>query len=173
MRRAPIVIATTVAGLAGVLAFHTSPPPLTIGSALLSPKTSKAVSSAPPSNTSTTTTGPGTGSGSGSSTTTPPKTTTSTPSGVRNATGGLVNYNYGEMSVEVTVSGTKITNVQIATLSDGGNFRSVSIDQQAIPILESEVISAQNANIQGVSGATYTSEGFITSLQSALSSLGL
>jgi uncharacterized protein with FMN-binding domain len=66
------------------------------------------------------------------------------------------------------VSGNKILNVGIASIDDGGNPRSESIDQQAIPILEQEVMQAQSANIQGVSGASYTSAGFTQSLQSAL-----
>ena len=84
-----------------------------------------------------------------------------------------VNYNYGILSVSVTVSGKKITKVGIASLDDGGNFRSQSIDQQSIPILEQQALQAQSANIQGVSGASYTSAGFEQSLQSALSKLGL
>jgi uncharacterized protein with FMN-binding domain len=75
------------------------------------------------------------------------------------------------LSVSVTVSGTKITNVGIASLDDGGNPRSQSIDQQAIPLLKQQAIQAQSANIQGVSGASYTSAGFQQSLQSALSKL--
>ena len=73
----------------------------------------------------------------------------------------------------MTVSGKKITQVGIASLNDGGNFRSQSIDQQSIPILEQQAIQVQNANIQGVSGASYTSAGFAQSLQSALTKLGL
>jgi uncharacterized protein with FMN-binding domain len=75
------------------------------------------------------------------------------------------------MSVKVTVSGSKIRNVGVASIDDGGNPRSESIDQQAIPILEQEVMQAQSASIQGVSGASYTSAGFTQSLQSALHSL--
>jgi uncharacterized protein with FMN-binding domain len=63
--------------------------------------------------------------------------------------------------------------VQIASLDDGGNFRSESIDQQSIPILEQEALQAQSANIQSVSGASYTSAGFEQSLQSALTELGI
>lgn len=77
------------------------------------------------------------------------------------------------MSVKVTASGSNVTNVSVASLQDGGNFRSVSIDQQAIPILEQEALQAKSANIQSVSGATYTSAGFTQSLQSALKKLGL
>ena len=61
----------------------------------------------------------------------------------------------------------------IASLDDGGNFRSQSIDQQSIPTLEQEAMQAQSANIQGVSGASYTSAGFEQSLQAALRKLGL
>jgi uncharacterized protein with FMN-binding domain len=50
--------------------------------------------------------------------------------------------------------------------------RSQSIDQQAIPLLEQEAMQAQSANIQGVSGASYTSAGFEQSLQAALHTLG-
>ena len=79
-----------------------------------------------------------------------------------------VNYYYGVISVKVTVSGGKIVKIGIASLNDGGNPRSQYIDQQAIPILEQEVMKAQSATIQGVSGASYTTAGFNQSLQSAL-----
>jgi uncharacterized protein with FMN-binding domain len=49
----------------------------------------------------------------------------------------------------------------------------VQIDQYAVPILEQEAMQAQSGNIQAVSGATYTSQGFLQSLQSALSQLGI
>jgi uncharacterized protein with FMN-binding domain len=84
-----------------------------------------------------------------------------------------VNYQFGILSVKVDVTGTKITKVTIGSLNDGGNPRSVSIDQQAIPMLEQQALTAQSANIQGVSGASYTSAGFKMSLQSALKQLGL
>lgn len=83
-----------------------------------------------------------------------------------------MNYYYGVISVRVTVSGSQVTHVTIASLSDDGNFRSVSIDDAAIPVLEEETLKAQSANIQSVSGATYTSAGFAQSLQSALRKLG-
>jgi uncharacterized protein with FMN-binding domain len=93
--------------------------------------------------------------------------------GTRTAVGPAVNYNYGVLSVTVTVSGSRITRVGIASLDDGGNPRSHFIDQQAIPILEQEALRAQSGNIQGVSGASYTSAGFAQSLQAALQQLGV
>ncbi|MGN6503293.1 MAG: FMN-binding protein, partial [Pseudolysinimonas sp.] len=51
--------------------------------------------------------------------------------------------------------------------------RSVQISNRAAPILHDEVLSAQSANVQMVGGATYTSEGYLMSLQSALDQAGL
>ena len=164
MRRAPIVITATVAGLVGVLAFHTTPARLSAG-------TVPGVSGTPaPAGSGGSPQGQGT-SGSGS----PPPSSPAAraqPGGTRTATGPAVNYNYGVLSVSVTVSGSKITKVGIASIDDGGMQRSQLIDQQAIPILEQEAMQAQSASIQGVSGASYTSAGFQQSLQAALQTLG-
>ncbi|HVA08382.1 MAG TPA: FMN-binding protein [Acidimicrobiales bacterium] len=75
--------------------------------------------------------------------------------------------------MSVTATGNRITNVALASLNDNGNSRSQAIDQQSIPTLENEAMQAQSANIQSVSGASYTSAGFKQSLQSAISQLGL
>lgn len=75
------------------------------------------------------------------------------------------------LDVQVTVSGGKITSVTVPRIDDGGNQRSQQIDQYSIPILEQEVMQAHSANVQSVSGASYTSAGFIQSLQNALSKL--
>ena len=103
----------------------------------------------------------------------PTTTTTAVPSAARSATGAAANYSYGILSVKVSVSGTNITNISIASIDDGGNPRSAYIDQASLPLLEQQALSAQSANIQGVSGASYTTAGFEQSLQSALSKLGL
>jgi uncharacterized protein with FMN-binding domain len=160
VKRAPVVVIATIAGLAGVLSFHTKPATLSLGKAV-GPETS-----ASPTTSAPTTTGPGS---LGSSGTTSPSTS---PAATRTATGAAINYNYGVLSVEATVSEAKLTNVTIASIDEGGNFRSQSIDQQAVPLLEQEALQAQSANIQSVSGASYTSAGFEQSLQSALTQLG-
>ena len=166
MKRAPIVISATVAGLAGVLAFHTTPAKLQLGA--LPSAGGQPVGSARPAAAS----GHPAPSASRTTRSTPAKHTSGSGSGAtRSATGTAVDYSYGVMSVKVTVSGSKILTVGIASIDDGGNPRSESIDQQAIPVLEQEALQAQSANIQGVSGASYTSEGFTQSLQSALHSL--
>ena len=174
MRRAVLVIGATVAGLVAVLSFHTSPSKLTLGT--LPPGSASRSTTTTPAGASPPTTGPPpptpTTAPAGQVPTTAAPTTT-VPATTRSATGPSVNFDYGTISVAVTVSGAKLTNVSIAALDDGGSSRSQSIDQQSIPILEQQALQAQSANIQGVSGASYTSSGFQQSLQAALSQLGV
>ena len=173
MKRAQIVIAGTVVGLAGLLSFNSTAVNLSLSS--LSPAT------VPPRSTTTTaptttTTAPHSSGSTPPPTTTrtvPTTTTTAAPAAARSATGGSSNYSYGILSVKVSVSGSKITNISIASIDDGGNPRSQYIDQYSLPLLEQQALNAQSANIQGVSGASYTTAGFEQSLQSALSKLGL
>jgi uncharacterized protein with FMN-binding domain len=74
------------------------------------------------------------------------------------------------LDVKVTVSGTRITDVSVPTLQVA-EFTSQQISEQAIPLLTSEVLTAQSASINGVSGATFTSEAYAQSLQAALDAL--
>jgi uncharacterized protein with FMN-binding domain len=172
MKRAQIVIAGTVVGLAGLLSFNSTAVNLSLGSLSAATAPPRSTTTTP---TTTTTTVPHS-SGSTPPTTTrvvPATTTTAVPAAARSATGTSSNYSYGILSVKVSVSGTTITNISIASINDGGNPRSQYIDQSSIPLLEQQALTAQSANIQGVSGASYTSAGFEQSLQSALSKLGL
>jgi len=170
MRRPAIVIVATAVGLIGLLSFHTAPAHL--GLAAQSGTSSATVATS--TTTTTTTAAPpptgGTTPGTSPATTAVPTTTVPT---TRTATGASVNYSWGVLAVSVTASGNKITKVGIASIDDGGNPRSQSIDQQSIPMLEQQALQAQSANIQGVSGASYTSAGFQESLQSALSKLNI
>jgi len=72
------------------------------------------------------------------------------------------------VQVQITVSNGKITNAN-GTLPQGGD----SIAQNALPQLNQEALTAQSANIQAVSGATYTSQGYTGSLQQAVNEAGL
>jgi uncharacterized protein with FMN-binding domain len=164
VKKAPLVISATAVGFAAVMAFH--PKGTALSPSALTSTGTKSASVGSSSTSSSTVPSSGT-----TSTTVPPVSTTT--AGSRTVTGASVNYQYGILSVSITVSGHRITKVGIASLNDGGSFRSQSIDQQSIPILEQEALAAQSANIQGVSGASYTSEGFVQSLQSALSKAGL
>jgi len=75
---------------------------------------------------------------------------------------------YGIVQVQLTLSGGRITDVQAARLPSGG--RSSAISSYAAPLLRKEVLDAQSAHIDTVSGASYTSEAYARSVQSALDS---
>lgn len=74
---------------------------------------------------------------------------------------------WGSVQVQVTISGGKITNVEFLQFPQERR-RSQAINSQVTPILQSEAIQAQSANVNIISGATLTSESFQQSLQSAL-----
>jgi uncharacterized protein with FMN-binding domain len=117
--------------------------------------------------------GPGTGTtsstGSGAS-----GSTSGTASGAKSGTftGGVAQTMWGPVQVRITVSGGKVTDAQ-AVVVPSGNMRDVSINQYAVPILNQEAVQASSAQIDAVSGATVTSGGYISSLQSALDAAGL
>lgn len=81
--------------------------------------------------------------------------------------GPTVNTRYGPVQVQLRVEGGRIT-AATALKAPSGNARSDSITQYAVPKLSKEVLAAQSAKIDAVSGATYTSQGYISSLQSAV-----
>jgi uncharacterized protein with FMN-binding domain len=90
----------------------------------------------------------------------------------RTFTGAVDNTQYGPMQVAITVSGKTITKVTVVQETNAGGPSS-SIDAMAIPKLTSEALAAQSARIDAVSGASYTSAGYIQSLQSAIDQAGL
>ncbi|AOT56357.1 FMN-binding protein [Weissella soli] len=83
--------------------------------------------------------------------------------------GSSVSTQWGNVQVKVTISGGKITDVtMVHSTSEDGEGRSQAIDNQAEPVYISETKKAQSADIQAISGATVTYEGYTQSLQSAL-----
>lgn len=82
-------------------------------------------------------------------------------------TGNVADAFYGNVQVQATVSGGKITDVAFLQYP-GDRSTSVRINSQAMPMLKQEAIQAQSAQVDGVSGATDTSKAFIESLSSAL-----
>ena len=82
-------------------------------------------------------------------------------------TGQAVDIPFGTVQVKVTMQNGKITDIQALQLPRGGHSGQVS--SYAAPQLRSEALQAQSANIDTISGATYTSQGYAQSLQSALS----
>jgi uncharacterized protein with FMN-binding domain len=142
MRRAPIVLTATVAGLALVLGVHprsqlkTVPPAATV--------TAPPVAGQEPATASQTVVGSDETINDGAT--------------------------FGDLQVRVTASGGRITSVGMAKLNISGP-QSQQITDNVIPQLEQETLAAQSANIQGVSGATYTSQAYQASLQAALDRL--
>ena len=81
--------------------------------------------------------------------------------------GAAVDTQYGPVQVRVTISGGRITDVSTPVFpQESGHDR--RINAAAIPQLQSEALAAQGSAIDSVSGATYTTQGFVGSLQSAL-----
>ena len=74
---------------------------------------------------------------------------------------------FGPMQAEIIVAGTRITNVKLLQETDMGG-RSAEISNYAAPILRQEVLKAQSANVDTVGGATYSSQGYLASVQSAI-----
>lgn len=87
-------------------------------------------------------------------------------------TGDEANTQYGPVQVSVTVTGGKITAATAVKTPDSGP-QSEQIAADSVPKLNQAAVTAQSAKIDTVSGATYTSEGYRKSLQSALDKAGL
>ena len=82
-------------------------------------------------------------------------------------TGNVFSNRYGDVQVAVVLNGTRIVNVNALQMPHDRS-RSADISSQAAPLLHDEVIQAQSAQIDTIGGATYTSESYAQSLQSAL-----
>ncbi len=97
---------------------------------------------------------------------TPPPTQTGYKDG--QYTGTTASTVYGDVQVQVTISGGKITDIEVPTYPTGAGH-TIQLSDSSLPVLKSEAIATQSANVNVVSGATQTSQGFMQSLASALS----
>ena len=111
---------------------------------------------------------PSKNSGATAATTAPATASTKNVNGM--FTGPSVNVNYGNVQVKITVVDGRITDAVAVKAPSGKNDRYTNM---AVPVLKAQTLAAQSANIQGVSGASYTSYGWYTSLQGALAQAGL
>lgn len=144
-----LVAGGTVAGLVAVLSYHTETlPAAALGSSPAGPSSPSATA----------------GNANGA------KAASSAATGTSTAAGPNEQFGYGELTVEATVRDGRITKVTVPSLQTA-DPTSQQISEQAIPMLTSEVLSAQGLNINAVSGATYTSEAYAQSLQAALDKL--
>lgn len=86
--------------------------------------------------------------------------------------GDRVSTKWGPLQVRITVAGRKVTAVDVPVYPSD-NDHDLEVNHRALPILVKETLKAQDAKVDMVSGATYTSKGYRTSLQSALDEAGL
>jgi uncharacterized protein with FMN-binding domain len=165
MKRVVLSIAGTVIGLVALLDFKTHGHPIAgaLPAAGLPGASSSTSVSAPQSTGTSAPPQPGGASSSAKST---------AAAATKTLTGSAVETQYGIVQVQVTVSGSRITNVRFLQLT-AYDQRSADINGQAAPILLQETLSAQSSQIDTVSGASYTSDGYVQSLQSALDQVGL
>ncbi len=160
MKRVVLSLIGTVAGLVALLSFKTTGSPVTSG-----PLPEAALPNQPgataPSRDATGGSG-ATGAAAGGA------------ANGKNAkvVGDAVQTRYGVVQVQLTRSGSRIAAVSFVQLTSF-DPRSAQINAQAGPILLDETLAAQSSNIDTVSGATFTSEGYLQSLQSALDKAGL
>ncbi|MEV7868680.1 FMN-binding protein [Streptomyces sp. NPDC088124] len=110
--------------------------------------------------------GSGTGAGSGSDA--PP----AAPAAPKTVLGSAVDTQYGPVQVRITVADGKVTASE-AVRAPSSDARSKSVTADSVPKLNQAAVTAQSAQIDAVSGASYTSEGYRESLQSALDQAGL
>ncbi|MET9613861.1 FMN-binding protein [Kitasatospora indigofera] len=157
MRRAVVASSATVAGIVLLLS--------------LKPHEAATTPAALGSGTGTGSSGTGssgTGAGTDAGAASPSAGTGGAASGsVRTVTGSAANTRFGPVQVKVTLDGTKITKVE-AVEYPTHDRRDQEINSYAVPLLNQEALDAQSADIDVVSGATFTSQGYTTSLQSAL-----
>jgi uncharacterized protein with FMN-binding domain len=162
VRKIVIALAGTVSGLIMLFSYHTS----LAGAGALTAPASTGVS---------TTTSPSTGSSSGSSSSgssSSGSSSSGSSSGSTTVTGDTAQTRWGPVQVQITVSGGTITDVT-AVQYPNGNGRDQQINSYALPVLAKEVVAAQSADIDHVSGATVTSDGYVQSLQSAIDQANL
>jgi uncharacterized protein with FMN-binding domain len=185
MRRIVTVLLSTLSAVVLLFSYHTSTdsgsPSVVAGSAGGSAPASTAEGSTIPTPSATPSapsgSGPGDGGagddGGGGAAATPTPTATASPSptaqssATKTYTGDAVDTRWGPVQVQITVTGGKVTAAQ-AVQYPNGNGRDAEINSYALPVLSQEAVQKQSAQIDTVSGATVTSDGYVQSLQSAL-----
>ena len=177
MRRIVVAAMSTLAALVLLFSYHTSlgggstpvaaAVPVATGPAVPGPSASPTTE--PPAQPST-----GSDDSTDGSTASPtpsasakPSTSTTPASAAKTYTGNAADTRWGVVQVQITVQNGKITKAD-AVQYPQNNGRDVEINSYAVPQLNSEAVQAGNAQIDAVSGATVTSDGYIQSLQSAV-----
>ncbi|HXR71491.1 FMN-binding protein [Actinocrinis sp.] len=175
MRRAIVAGTATVSGIVLLLGLKPHGSGSALGASSFSIGSGSNAGAAAPTTSAPTTGNAGSGSGGGQSSASPaaPKSASSTPasSATKTVTGDAADTRYGPVQLQVTFSGKKISSINVLEYPTE-SFRDQQINSYALPILNQEAMSAQSAHIDVVSGATYTSDGYAQSLQSAIDKAG-
>lgn len=159
MRRITVVITSTIAAVVLLFSYRTS----TNATAANTPTTDDTATPTSGSTAGTTVTPSASSSASGSSTSTSGSSTLNSGT----FTGDAVTTQWGVVQVQITVTDGTITAAKAVQYPDQ-NDKDQRINAYAVPRLNSEVTAAQSADIDAVSGATVTSNGYVQSLQSAI-----
>lgn len=175
MRRIALWLASTVTVVVLLFGYHTS-----TSSPAATPPAGASSAPTPSTTSGAGTSGSGTGGAGAAPPSTPstpaPSTSTSSSSGADSSsvtyTGDVAQTRWGPVQVEITTADNKLTGVQVVQYPTQ-NRRDQEINARAIPTLVDETVAAQSADIDMVSGATVTSEGYLQSLQSALDQAGI
>ncbi|MDH6140974.1 uncharacterized protein with FMN-binding domain [Kitasatospora sp. GP30] len=163
MRRMIVTSAATAAGIVLLLSLKPHGSASAQSLPVISSDTGAASAPSPAPSGSGTSNGPTSGSSSPA---------TPAAGGTRTITGSAVDTRYGPVQVRVTLAGSKLTKVDVLQYPSESN-RDEEINTYALPQLNQEAIAAGTAQIDSVSGATYTSDGYTRSLQSALDQAGI
>jgi uncharacterized protein with FMN-binding domain len=167
LRRAILVVSGTAAAVASALAYN--PPQLT--QVATSSKTATPAPSTPSTPTPSTPSTPTTGKATPAPKSTPTTPASKLPSG--DFSGDKIQTRWGPVQVQITVKDGVITAAN-ALAFPSGDRRSLSISQQAIPYLIEQTLGVvSSSEVMGVSQATYTSNGWRASLQSAIKKAGI
>jgi uncharacterized protein with FMN-binding domain len=146
MRRIVLWLASTVTIVVLLFGYHTS--------------TNDVSAATPPSSTSST------------SPSSSPSSPSSSSSAAKSYTGSVASTRWGPVQVQIAVSAGKITGVTVLQ-QPNGNHKDTEINDYALPILVQDTLRGQSADIDMVSGATVTSDGYLQSLQAALDEAGI
>ena len=193
MKRGLLIAGGTLGGLGAVMSI--TPPQLSSTSSLSmgdmaavsgaaaapsqAPAASTSASAAPaqsatatkPASKATTNSNTNSNTNSVAATTDPTPAAVAAPAGINGTfTGPSIFVQYGNVQVQITVVNGRITDAKAVVAPSGKNDRYTNM---AVPVLKKQTLAAQSANIQGVSGASYTSYGWYTSLQGALAKAGM
>ena len=168
MRRVILAIASTAVVLVLLLSFKSHTSVSALVPAAVAPNPNPTPSASMPAGGSSASSSPASPTATAAS----GGTSASTPAADKTVTGDAVETIYGPVQVRVTVANGKVTAAEAIEYPDG-TPRDYQINSYAIPMLQQETVGVSSPNIDAVSGATYTSQGYIGSLQSALDKAGL